>query len=752
MKRILPIILFVAGTVLTASAYEHVDSLTFYASKDADQPLLDMYGDTVSPGAAYMAVNAEAAEYMVHVGYSGDTIVAMYLPKQDTTALVKIERYQTNEKGQLYKSGLHEYYRNGHCYHAETYRKGAVTAYTWYDAEGYITRRFKTTPYKRNGVELVLTGKDATQAVQQRVELYPQSSKVRMMEIYNKDGIGTHFYDLQSAELPFTPPSLREGNDRLSRQLSKEFRLADKFIMQWFSYNLRGAVMTDGSLRLQSVRQTSTVTSRGTARNTADTLLHTICRYVQALPDRWQPGTVNGEPVSMAVEIPLVYSPIYYAENGDTLFCERVEQEINSASVSASVPNAVMYVRNDRSMPYYAVASRERDTIVLNYYDAANGHPVMVERYTASRPDSVVKAGRHDLLAADGTRISYCYDADTIQLATEYDAEGATVARYTFYQASLRHHHPKVRTKEIIDPSGTLQHKIVYAEFKNAPDRYFDPRGHEEKYVPSGDVQAVLAKVFTKSFKLPGVNDKKVEHINNIKPVVTADVSISEAGEIQTVELKSTRWQYNYQVGKIDEQAISKIINSNYAPYLQEFMDAYNKEIKANNLTCTPAAVSGKPLASKVEVKLEKVCVPKYESGDAALKKAAMKAAQAAQPEGTGEPLRASTNHEGVIFIVVEQMPEFPGGTKALKEFLNENVQYPAVARQSGIQGRVVCSFVVETDGSITAVKVVRSSGASSLDKEALRVLMSMPRWKPGKQRGKPVRVQYTVPVTFSLE
>ena len=107
---------------------------------------------------------------------------------------------------------------------------------------------------------------------------------------------------------------------------------------------------------------------------------------------------------------------------------------------------------------------------------------------------------------------------------------------------------------------------------------------------------------------------------------------------------------------------------------------------------------------------------------------------------------------EEVVFVVVEKMPEFPGGQQALFKYLSENVKYPVIAQENGIQGRVICQFVVNRDGSIVDVEVVRSGGDPSLDKEAIRVIKSMPKWKPGKQRGKPVRVKYTVPVNFKLQ
>ena len=96
-------------------------------------------------------------------------------------------------------------------------------------------------------------------------------------------------------------------------------------------------------------------------------------------------------------------------------------------------------------------------------------------------------------------------------------------------------------------------------------------------------------------------------------------------------------------------------------------------------------------------------------------------------------------------------MPSFPGGMGELMKFLGNNIKYPAVAQENGIQGRVIIQFVIEKDGSVANPVVVKGVDPA-LDKEALRVVKSMPKWTPGKQRGKAVRVKYTVPVTFRLQ
>ena len=128
--------------------------------------------------------------------------------------------------------------------------------------------------------------------------------------------------------------------------------------------------------------------------------------------------------------------------------------------------------------------------------------------------------------------------------------------------------------------------------------------------------------------------------------------------------------------------------------------------------------------------------------------------------EAAGEVLKAKEviaqpeppkEEETKVFDVVEQMPSFPGGQSALLQYLSSNIKYPVVAEENGVQGRVIVTFVVEKDGSITDVKVVKSVDPS-LDKEAQRVVKSMPKWIPGKQNGSAVRVKYTVPVTFRLQ
>ena len=103
-----------------------------------------------------------------------------------------------------------------------------------------------------------------------------------------------------------------------------------------------------------------------------------------------------------------------------------------------------------------------------------------------------------------------------------------------------------------------------------------------------------------------------------------------------------------------------------------------------------------------------------------------------------------------MVFEVVEVMPQFPGGQIAMLKYIMENIKYPKQIMEEGIQGRVTVSFIVEKDGRVSNVRLLRSV-QPALDKEAIRVVKSMPKWTPGKQNGKPVRVRFNLPVMFKL-
>ena len=127
-----------------------------------------------------------------------------------------------------------------------------------------------------------------------------------------------------------------------------------------------------------------------------------------------------------------------------------------------------------------------------------------------------------------------------------------------------------------------------------------------------------------------------------------------------------------------------------------------------------------------------------------------------AAPEATAAPTKVevaveAAPKEETIFTVVEQQPEFSGGMSALGQYLQKTLRYPAAAQRANVSGRVFMSFVVNTDGSIQDVSVLKGLGFGT-DEEAIRVVKGMPKWRPGKQSGRPVRVKFQLPINFTLE
>lgn len=106
----------------------------------------------------------------------------------------------------------------------------------------------------------------------------------------------------------------------------------------------------------------------------------------------------------------------------------------------------------------------------------------------------------------------------------------------------------------------------------------------------------------------------------------------------------------------------------------------------------------------------------------------------------------------GQVFAVAEQMPEYPGGKDAMFQYIKDNLHYPQSVKDDGIQGRAICQFVVNTDGTICCAEIAKSSGNALLDYEAIRLIKNMPAWTPGTQNGIPIRVKYIIPITFKIQ
>lgn len=152
-----------------------------------------------------------------------------------------------------------------------------------------------------------------------------------------------------------------------------------------------------------------------------------------------------------------------------------------------------------------------------------------------------------------------------------------------------------------------------------------------------------------------------------------------------------------------------------------------------------------------VEELKEAVAAEKTQEGDPNAEEVIVAPEETAAPTKVEAAVEAPAPKEEEVFTIVEQQPEFPGGMGALGQFLGKNIRYPAAAQRANISGRVFVSFVVNTDGSIQDVAVLKGLGFGT-DEEAIRVVKSMPKWRPGKQSGRAVRVKYNLPINFTLE
>ncbi|HEX9956131.1 MAG TPA: TonB family protein [Fibrella sp.] len=152
-----------------------------------------------------------------------------------------------------------------------------------------------------------------------------------------------------------------------------------------------------------------------------------------------------------------------------------------------------------------------------------------------------------------------------------------------------------------------------------------------------------------------------------------------------------------------------------------------------------------------VEELKEAVAAEKTQEGDPNAEEVIAAPEEAVGPSKAEVVVEAPAPKEDEIFTVVEQNPEFQGGQAAMYAWLGKNIKYPAAASRANISGKVFVSFTVNTDGSITDAQVLKGLGFGT-DEEAVRVVKSMPKWKPGKQSGRPVRVKYNLPISFQLE
>ena len=257
---------------------------------------------------------------------------------------------------------------------------------------------------------------------------------------------------------------------------------------------------------------------------------------------------------------------------------------------------------------------------------------------------------------------------------------------------------------------------------------YNEPKTPQKKVVKKGrkDGQVKLnAKTIEVKEEKPAVTGEARLHIQGVAEAVekqevkeTPKLIFGEANGPEPLLVLNGKVATKEQVMALDQSEIDNVTVMKNEDVLKEYAKAFNADTSNGILF----------INTKEYVK----------NGKKELVSAVVKAKEPADESAEG------------AFDVVEQMPEFPGGSIELMKFLSENIKYPEAASKAGTQGRVVAQFIVEADGSISNVKVLKNV-SDEIDAEAVRVIKAMPKWKPGMQKGQPVRVKYTIPVTFRL-
>ncbi|MBK8808415.1 MAG: TonB family protein [Bacteroidales bacterium] len=194
---------------------------------------------------------------------------------------------------------------------------------------------------------------------------------------------------------------------------------------------------------------------------------------------------------------------------------------------------------------------------------------------------------------------------------------------------------------------------------------------------------------------------------------------------------------FEWTTGEVEVQDLGSVQDALFEA--EEIPITRQQEIEPPKIDLPKPQVVDQIEIVKDDAKVADVDIQDSEADD----KTAVKVVEVAKVEEEDEK-------EEEIFVVVETMPEFPGGITAMRKFIAENLEYPEIAREMGVQGKVIVQFVVDKTGKVTNAVVARGIDPS-LDKAALKVVNSMPSWKAGKQRGEPVRVKYTLPVSFVL-
>lgn len=411
-----------------------------------------------------------------------------------------------------------------------------------------------------------------------------------------------------------TTPAIVRARDSLSAIFSKEFVLPDSFLMNTMNVDIHFQIRDGEHIDIVKSQVSSPITRLTDPHNPNHDFSNDFNQLVSEWVAKHQDGILkvlsqNHSPSTPYQKICLLqYSPMYYAQTGDTLFFsgELANQAGAHGEKAGMLYN--MYVRNHKQTPYYAIVHRDEEKLKLSYYDSVSPHPFLVEKYEITAPDIIRKHGNQYYMAENSkqVRIIQTYVKDTLHVAEEMNDMGIKIARYLF-QSTRLNQYPQLRVKEQLYPSGNVQMRITYRK-ENDFIEGFAEDGTPIACTPAKDTDREIYKYIKTFFRAPKIGKYDAEKFAYF--ILKCDIlcSVDEKGNLNMVQpsISKTDWSYNRNFYVADKQ-VQSIVQEKYGPYFSEFY----KTMREQTFHCTPAMIGDTPVSSTVTVHIEYKFVPK---------------------------------------------------------------------------------------------------------------------------------------------
>lgn len=308
----------------------------------------------------------------------------------------------------------------------------------------------------------------------------------------------------------------------------------------------------------------------------------------------------------MSAQIVLRYSPLFFAQTGDTLYMDGFRTQQDGAHNEETGYIWLTYVRNRPNTLYYALARRDAHKLSLRYFDTITHQVFMVENYVVLKPDTIHKNGYQSFLTPDKhVRFRQFFEKDSMRYAEEMDSIGRVCAKYTV-NYNGHNVYPQMQQKETYYPSGALQMRVKYTNLSEIIETFRED-GSKAVYKPSPDAQKQLQKYFQKHFHVPTVSKARYG-INYLRMNVELRIQIDVSGNMHVKNRvrDKVNWSYNYKRGLIEDWDINDIIRSYYGPYYNTFID----ELLKQTFKCKPTTIDGVAIPSIMTVTFEYTFAP----------------------------------------------------------------------------------------------------------------------------------------------